>query len=183
MYFTNGASISNILDRTDFTTMSPPSSTTPDTPFLNGTVVNGLHPHHDDDAVSLDVIPAPSSTKRPTILHLGDPICYYPDVYTRLASQFDFIRPKVEDLDRETFKQHLRDGTWGNFSAIMKPFWSTGSEMHPWITDLIELLPPNMKIMAGAGAGFDWVDTKALAERGILHSLRPRSLPLYHSLR
>ena len=50
----------------------------------------------------------------------------------------------------------------------MKPFWSSGSQMHPWDRELIELLPSSMKVMAGAGAGYDWVDDGALAERGEL---------------
>ena len=38
--------------------------------------------------------------------------------------------------------------------------------MGNWDRELIELLPTSMQVMASAGAGFDWVDTGALAEFG-----------------
>lgn len=38
--------------------------------------------------------------------------------------------------------------------------------MGKWDRELIELLPDTVKVYASAGAGFDWVDTEALAERG-----------------
>lgn len=40
--------------------------------------------------------------------------------------------------------------------------------MGRWDRELIELLPPSMRVMASAGAGFDWVDTGVLAEFGML---------------
>ena len=39
--------------------------------------------------------------------------------------------------------------------------------MDRWDRELIELLPTSMKVMASAGAGFDWVDTGVLAEFGM----------------
>ncbi|MDI1492984.1 MAG: hypothetical protein OHK93_004768 [Ramalina farinacea] len=123
--------------------------------------------HHDASLTNGDH--AFSSSPKPIILHLGAPIQHHPDIYADLHDQFHLIRPDPADLERHTFIKHLKDGTWGNFSAIMKPRWSTGGEMHPWDKPLIDLLPSNMKVMAAAGAGFDWVDTKALAERGILY--------------
>lgn len=104
---------------------------------------------------------------RSTILHLGDAIRYNTKLEARLRSQFHIIRPSPSDLHRGAFIQHLKDRTWGNFSAIMKPFWSTGGEMGRWDEELIELLPPSMRVMASAGAGFDWVKTDLLAERGV----------------
>ena len=151
-------SVSDILNRTDFAGMastSPPPST-------NGAIVNGTsHSNH----VVYNKPTSPSSPK-PIILHLGAPITYNPEIYDRLDAQFDIIRPDPADLQRQPFIEHLKNRTWGKFSAIMKPFWSTGKEMHPWDQELINLLPDSMKIMAGAGAGFDWVDTRALAARG-----------------
>jgi lactate dehydrogenase-like 2-hydroxyacid dehydrogenase len=39
-----------------------------------------------------------------------------------------------------------------------------------------ELLPSSLKIYASAGAGYDWVDTKALAARGMkMRSLHTHS--------
>ncbi len=40
--------------------------------------------------------------------------------------------------------------------------------MGKWDRELIELLPKSMKVMASAGAGFDWVDTETLGEHGEL---------------
>ncbi len=39
--------------------------------------------------------------------------------------------------------------------------------MGRWDRELIELLPTTMRVMASAGAGFDWVDTGVLAEFGM----------------
>lgn len=41
--------------------------------------------------------------------------------------------------------------------------------MSPWNKELIDLLPSSCKIYASAGAGFDWVDTEALAKRGVVY--------------
>lgn len=41
--------------------------------------------------------------------------------------------------------------------------------MGRWDRELIQLLPASMRVMASAGAGFDWVDTGVLAEFGILY--------------
>ena len=40
--------------------------------------------------------------------------------------------------------------------------------MGSWDRELIELLPASMRVMASAGAGFDWVNTETLAEFGML---------------
>lgn len=39
--------------------------------------------------------------------------------------------------------------------------------MKQWDRELIELLPTSMRVMASAGAGFDWVETGVLAEFGM----------------
>ena len=108
------------------------------------------------------------SNHRPTVLHLGDPILYNHDLYSRFQSIFTVIRPELEERDRPRFIQRLRDKTWGEFSAIIRPFWNTGGEMGRWDRELIQLLPPSMKVMASAGAGFDWVETDVLGEHGEL---------------
>ena len=104
---------------------------------------------------------------KPTILHLGDPIIYNHSLYSQLSSKYTIINPAAPSLERSAFKKHLQDRTWGNFSAIMRPFWNTGGEMGRWDQELIELLPTSMRVMASAGAGFDWVDTGVLAEFGM----------------
>lgn len=105
---------------------------------------------------------------KPTILHLGDPIAYNEDLHACLQSQFTIISPSFSSRTRPEFIQHLKQKTWGDFSAIMRPFWNTGGEMGRWNRELIELLPSSMQIMASAGAGFDWVDVDLLGEYGKL---------------
>lgn len=99
-------------------------------------------------------------------MHLGDPIKYNKGLSDQLSKYYNIIRPSPDDLERSTFIKHLKQETWGQFCAIMRPFWATGKEMHPWNRELIELLPKSMKVMTSAGAGFDWVDVPALTERG-----------------
>ena len=106
------------------------------------------------------------SGTRPTILHLGDDIQYNRNIHSRLLRQFDIIRPNPTNPTRSEFVRHLKDKTWGDFSAIIRPFWNTGNEMKPWDRELIQLLPHTMEVMASAGAGYDWVDVGALAESG-----------------
>lgn len=108
----------------------------------------------------------PATPAKPIILHLGDPIQNHLDIYSRLDSQFEFKNPAPADLERSAFIAHLRDRTWGDFSAIMRPFWNTGGEMGRWDREIIDLLPDTVKVYASAGAGYDWVDTEALADHG-----------------
>ena len=44
--------------------------------------------------------------------------------------------------------------------------------MARWDRELIELLPQSMKVMASAGAGYEWVDVDVLAEYGTCHRSR-----------
>ncbi|KAG8525954.1 uncharacterized protein KY384_000716 [Bacidia gigantensis] len=139
-------------------------STSPSPPTTNGEYYhNSCSTNH---ATSNGSSSSPPSKLR--ILHLGDSICYNQDIEARIASKFDIIHPDPEDLLRSTFIQRLKDRTWGDFDAIMKPFWSSGN-IGRWNDEVIQHLPGRMKIMACAGAGFDWVDTQALAERGIIY--------------
>jgi len=129
-------------------------------PAVSHVTTNGHASSHDHPYHSL------SPPNKPTILHLGGPIIHNVDLHARFRSQFHDIRPSPADLHRGAFVQHLRDRTWGNFSAIMKPFWATGGDMGRWDEELISLLPSSMRVMASAGAGFDWVNTALMAERG-----------------
>lgn len=43
--------------------------------------------------------------------------------------------------------------------------------MGRWDLELIDLLPRSMKVMASAGAGFDWVDTDILGRHGLSHQV------------
>ncbi|KAI9037794.1 D-mandelate dehydrogenase-like dehydrogenase [Aspergillus affinis] len=103
------------------------------------------------------------------VLHLGAPIKYNPDVYARFSSTFEIIQPNPSELPREEFKRALQERRWGDFHAVFRPFWNTGGEMGNWDQELIDLLPGSVKVMASAGAGYDWVDVKGLAKRGITY--------------
>jgi len=108
---------------------------------------------------------APSRGK-PVVLHIGDPVRYNPATYEAFARQFDVVRPSTPERRRPEFAAALRDGRWGPFSAIFRPFWGSGGEMGRWDRELIALLPASCRVFASAGAGFDWADTKALGEKG-----------------
>lgn len=120
--------------------------------------------------VSVSQSPSPTvpQSEKVTILHLGDPIQHNLDEYEQLRARFNIINPSAEDLERPAFKEHLRERTWGDFSAIMRPFWRSGNAMKPWDEELITLLPDSMRVMASAGAGYDWVNDQCLAEHGML---------------
>lgn len=107
---------------------------------------------------------------KPIVLHLGDPIKYNTDLYAKLESSFTVIRPSLEERQRPAFLAALRSRKWGDFSAVLRPWWGTGGEMGRWdAEELIPLLPPTMRVFASAGAGYDWADTPALAARGITY--------------
>ncbi|KAL8665094.1 MAG: hypothetical protein Q9202_002494 [Teloschistes flavicans] len=123
-----------------------------------------------DMPIDVPIAMSPSHlSNRPRILFLGKEILYNPSIYKRLLSQFEIVQPSLQDLQREPFMQHLRDGTWGDFQAIMRPSWHSGNEMERWDSETIELLPRGLKVFASAGAGYDWVDTACLAKHGILY--------------
>ena len=106
--------------------------------------------------------------KQPTILHLGDPIAYNISLFTSLLdSTYTVIRPSLCELARPEFIRALKEERWGNFSAIMRPFWNTGGEMGTWNDELISLLPESCKVFASAGAGYDWADVELLAQKGL----------------
>jgi lactate dehydrogenase-like 2-hydroxyacid dehydrogenase len=104
---------------------------------------------------------------KPTLLHLGDDIKWNHDLYTELTSKFNIVR--TYSAKREEFKRALQEKKWGDFVGMYRPFWNTGGEMGNWDAELISLLPKSCKVFASAGAGFDWVDTKTMAEHGIIY--------------
>ncbi|OBR11363.1 D-isomer specific 2-hydroxyacid dehydrogenase [Colletotrichum higginsianum IMI 349063] len=106
---------------------------------------------------------------KPKVLHIGDPIKYNPDTYAAFSARCDIIRPTTPERQRPAFAAALRDGKWGDFSAVFRPFWGTGGEMGKWDAELIPLLPASCRVFASAGAGFDWADTRLLGERGVVY--------------
>ncbi|KAH8721549.1 D-mandelate dehydrogenase-like protein [Phaeosphaeriaceae sp. PMI808] len=108
-----------------------------------------------------------TSSVKPTILHLGDDIRWNHELYAKLQQEFNVIR--TNSMGREEFKQALQEKRWGDFVGMYRPFWNTGGEMGNWDKELITLLPPTCRIYASAGAGFDWVDTRALAAHNTIY--------------
>ncbi|KAM0347381.1 hypothetical protein ACHAPU_004901 [Fusarium lateritium] len=104
---------------------------------------------------------------KPIVLQLGDDIKWNHDLYDEFKSQFEIKRSY--SMSRADFIQALKTKAFGDFVAMYRPFWNTGGEMGNWDDELISLLPSSCKIYASAGAGFDWVDTAALAKRGITY--------------
>lgn len=106
------------------------------------------------------------ATPKPTILHIGDPIKYNPQTHALLAQRFTIVRPSAAERQRPAFVRALRERKWGDFAAILRPFWGTGGEMGRWDEELVGLLPSSVRVFASAGAGFDWADTEAMGRRG-----------------
>lgn len=106
---------------------------------------------------------------RPIVLHLGDPIKYNKNVYAQIESRFTVLRPSLEERQRPAFLAALKRRQWGDFSAVLRPWWGTGGEMGRWDDELIPLLPKSLRVFASAGAGYDWADVDVLAEHGILY--------------
>ncbi|CRG86570.1 hypothetical protein PISL3812_03580 [Talaromyces islandicus] len=128
-------------------------------------------------------------SSKPIILHIGDPVKFNTTLYEQLSQQFTIIRPSEAERQREPFLQALREKKWGDFSAVLRPWWATGGEMGRWDKELIPLLPSSMKVYASAGAGFDWADVDLMAEAGILYcngasasSEAVADMALYHIL-
>ncbi|KAI1505718.1 hypothetical protein F5X99DRAFT_404754 [Biscogniauxia marginata] len=117
----------------------------------------------------LATAPAQSLGSKPIVLHIGDPVRYNLELYSAFSTQFDVVRPTAAERERSAFIAALREGRWGRFAAIFRPFWGTGGEMGQWDTELVDLLPDSVRVFASAGAGFDWADTKLLGERGIIY--------------
>ncbi|TPX08062.1 uncharacterized protein E0L32_010262 [Thyridium curvatum] len=110
-----------------------------------------------------------ADSSKPIVLHLGDPVKHCPGLYAQLCEKFTVIRPELADRQRPAFLENLRTKKWGDFAAITRGQWSTGNEMAPYDAELISLLPKSLKVIASAGAGYDWVNTGLLAEAGILY--------------
>ena len=119
---------------------------------------------------------------KPIILHLGDDIRFDHETHNRLRENYDVRKPRPEELERSAFIRNLESRKWGAFSAIFRPFWATGNEMRKWDRELIELLPKEMKVMASAGAGYEWVDTECLAEHGESFRTSEDTLCLFEAL-
>ncbi|KAJ5102822.1 hypothetical protein N7532_003351 [Penicillium argentinense] len=104
---------------------------------------------------------------KPVVLQLGDDIRWNHELHTKFQEHFEIRRSY--SLSRPEFIRALKEKKFGDFFAIYRPFWNTGGEMGNWNDELISLLPDSCKVYASAGAGFDWVDTAALAKKGVVY--------------
>ncbi|KAF2095430.1 hypothetical protein NA57DRAFT_44530 [Rhizodiscina lignyota] len=104
---------------------------------------------------------------KPILLHCGDDIKWNKELYKKIQDKFEIRRSY--SMNRADFIKALKDKTFGDFVAIYRPFWPTGGEMGRWDSELIDILPKSCKIYASSAAGFDWVDVKRLAERGVIY--------------
>ncbi|KAF5008359.1 hypothetical protein FDECE_5402 [Fusarium decemcellulare] len=109
------------------------------------------------------------TSKKPIVLRLGEDIKYnhkfFADVFTE---RFQVVAN--EEPDRASFIKALKEKKYGDFSAIFRPHFQTGGEMGQWDDELIDLLPPSVRIFASAGAGFNWADVDALGRRSIWYA-------------
>ncbi|KAK9784534.1 hypothetical protein SCARD494_12789 [Seiridium cardinale] len=106
---------------------------------------------------------------KPVVLHIGEPIKYNHDFYkNEFCKRFKVVQNDCPD--RESFIKALKEGKFGDFSAIYRPHFQTGGEMGDWNEELISLLPASVRIFASAGAGFNWADVDALGRRKIWYA-------------
>jgi hypothetical protein len=107
---------------------------------------------------------------KPIVLQLGDNIRWNHDLHSKFQDVFEIRRSY--SMSRPEFIRALKERQFGDFFAIYRPFWNTGGEMGNWDEELVSLLPDSCKVYASAGAGFDWVDTAALAKKGMYTAAR-----------
>jgi len=55
---------------------------------------------------------------------------------------------------------------WDDVVAITKPQFHHGKGLGRFDEEIISQLPKSVRIITGAGAGYDWIDVEALAKRG-----------------
>jgi len=75
---------------------------------------------------------------KPTLLYLGEPIKWNHDLYQTLCETFNVVRS--ESPTRDLFIQDLREGKYGDFSAMYRPDWNSGIEMGNWDSELMYVL-------------------------------------------
>jgi hypothetical protein len=81
----------------------------------------------------------PTSSSKPTILHLGDDIRWNHELYAELQKKFNIVR--TYSMGRADFKKALQEKRWGDFVGMYRPFWNTGGEMGNWDKELMYISP------------------------------------------
>ena len=106
------------------------------------------------------------SDKNFRVLLLGHKPYHNAETVERLYRTCEVIETHRGDRERANFLQNLRTKKWGDFDAILRPFWYEGDEMEPLDKELIDLLPESLKIHSSCGAGYDWMDIPMYTEKG-----------------
>ncbi|TDZ21639.1 hypothetical protein Cob_v005534 [Colletotrichum orbiculare MAFF 240422] len=91
---------------------------------------------------------------KPIVLHLGEDIKYNHDYHESIFTE-RFTVVANEEPDRASFIAAFNSIKYGDFSAIFRPHFQSGGEIGQWDDELIPLLPPSIRILASAGAGFN----------------------------
>ena len=96
--------------------------------------------------------------------------------WREFQSQFEVI---VNDRhDRKGFIEGLKEGKYGSWLrvltcrwdgvvAITKPQFEHGKGLGRFDEEIISQLPKSVRIITGAGAGYDWIDVEVLAKKGL----------------
>ncbi len=156
-----------------------PGSTPRATSPVHGVVPHHHHHHHPPPPSPPEPSSHPSarSSTRPLILHLGEPILSSitnpnsnASPYQELTAGYQVLHPPAQDRQRARLLQALRDRTWGDFVAVIRPSRdaSGDGEMGDWDAELVDSLPASVRVVASAAPGGEGVDVRRLKERGTL---------------
>lgn len=100
------------------------------------------------------------------VLLLGHKPYHNAETVDRLYRTCEVIETSKSERERPNFLENLRTQKWGDFDAILRPFWYEGDEMEPFDGELISLLPRSLKVHSSCGAGYDWMDIPLYTEKG-----------------
>ncbi|TDZ48334.1 hypothetical protein CTRI78_v008296 [Colletotrichum trifolii] len=130
-------------------------------PFVKNSIrhrVNAIHKstqsHLRDSALKIHHSTSTRKNAKHIVLRLGEDIKYNNDYYESIFTD-RFTVVVNEEPDRASFIAALKSKKYGDFSAIFRPHFQSGGEMGQWDDELIPLLPPSIRILASAGAGFN----------------------------
>ncbi|UNI19491.1 hypothetical protein JDV02_005673 [Purpureocillium takamizusanense] len=147
-----------------------------------------LHPNAPPPPLASPSQPTTYASARPRVLYLGDPVNSSAAAsYQELAARYDVIihhfhQPQpaaaIEDgqqqqqqqqqQQRARLVQALRDRTWGDLAAVVRP---SASSCGFWDAELVDLLPASVRVVASADDGAEERadGRRRLRERGIVY--------------